>query len=100
MTGTELDYSVAGPGSLRFDDYSSQMTYSGTLDADGGFVARELFGRNDSLDDDEGDSVSCTYQSAVTHTLYLGTRYPGNGAMVSITVDGIAAGTVNLLILG
>ena len=39
-----------------------------------------------------------------SHTLYLGTRYLGNGATVrdhvSITVDGVSAGTVNLLIGG
>ena len=37
-------------------------------------------GGDDPLTDDEGDSVSSQYAAARTHTLYVGTRYTGNGA--------------------
>lgn len=100
VTGTNRDYYVAGPGSVRIDDYSSQMTYSGSWTLTGGLSRGNYSGGTIHLTTNEGDSVSCTYQSAVTHTLYLGTRYTGSGAMVSVTVDGNTAGTVNLLILG
>ena len=48
----------------------------------------------------EGDAVSFQYVAAQTHTLYVGTRYTGNGALISIVVDGGTASTVNLLVPG
>src|SRR5262249_25120626 len=48
----------------------------------------------------QGATVTCAYAFAGTHTLYLGTRYAEIGASVSITVDGQAAGSVNLMIAG
>ncbi len=100
VTGTNLGYSVAGPGSGRFDDYSTQMTYSGEWTLTEGMSRGNYSGGTIHLTTTEGDSVSCTYQAAATHTLYLGTRYTGTGAIVSVTVDGTAVGTVNLLIAG
>ena len=100
VTGTNLDYSVAGPGSLRFDDYSPQMTYSGSWSQTTGLSRGNYSGGTIHLTTTLNDSVSCTYASPTTHTLYLGTRYTSNGAVVSITVDGVAAGSANLLIPG
>ncbi len=47
-----------------------------------------------------GNFVTCGYTTLHSHTLYVGTRFTGNGATVAFTVDGIAAGTLNLLVSG
>ncbi len=47
-----------------------------------------------------GDSLSCNYQATQSHTLYAGLRYTGNGGVVSISVDGAAAVSVNTGIPG
>lgn len=39
-----------------------------------------------------GDSVSCTYTAATSHSLYLGTRFVDAGATVTFTVDGSSIG--------
>jgi hypothetical protein len=48
----------------------------------------------------QGSSVQCTYSAPVVHTLYLGLRYAGSGALAAITVDGQSAGAANLLKAG
>ncbi len=100
VTGTGLDYSVAGPGSLRFDDYSDQMTYSGGWSPTAGMSQGNYSGGTIHLTTTPGDAVTCAYTSPVAHTLYLGTRYLDSGASVSITVDGVSAGTLNLELAG
>jgi hypothetical protein len=100
VTGTNLAYSVAGPGSLRFDDYSRQMTYSGGWSQTTGLSRGNYSGGTIHLTTTLGDSVACAYTSPAAHSLYLGTRCTSNGALVSITVDGVAAGSANLLIPG
>ena len=47
-----------------------------------------------------GDAVTCAYTSPAAHTLYLGTQYLDNGSLVSIAVDGVSAGTLNLELAG
>jgi hypothetical protein len=100
VTGTGLDYSVAGPGSLRFDDYSDQMTYSGTWSLTAGMSQGNYSGGTIHLTTTPGDAVTCSYASPVAHTLYLGTRYLANGSLVSIAVDGVSAGSLNLELAG
>ncbi len=96
VTGTNLDYSVAGPGSLRFDDFSDAMTYAGTWSLTDGMSIGNYSGGTIHLSTTAGDAVTCSYVSPFAHTLYLGTRYLDNGSQVAITVDGVSAGTVSL----
>ena len=42
VTGTNLEYSVAGPGSVRIDDLSGQMTYTGSWSLTGGVVEQGI----------------------------------------------------------
>src|SRR5579862_100861 len=96
VTGTGRAYSVAGPGSRRFEDHSVDVQFSGSWEETrGNFSGGTIHATTNS-----GDSVSCTYAAIQSHTLYLGTRYlglPGAvGASISITVDGVSLGTVSL----
>jgi hypothetical protein len=100
VTGTGLAYSVAGPGSLRLDDYSHQMSYSGTWSLTGGLSQGNYSAGTIHLTTTPGDAVTCSYASPVAHTLYVGTRYLDNGAPVSFAVDGIATGSLNLELAG
>ena len=92
VTGTNRAYSVAGPGSQRFEDHSSAMSYSGTWTESRGNYS----GGTIHYTQTQGDSVTCTYTTGVAHTLYLGTRYTGSGATLAVSVDGQSAGTLNL----
>jgi hypothetical protein len=96
VTGTNQIYSVAGPGSLRIEDDAANCVYSGTWSETLGNYSGGTIESTTSV----GDSVTCTYQATLAHTLYLGLRYLANGAEVSISVNGASAGTVNLLIAG
>jgi hypothetical protein len=100
VTGTNLDYSVAGPGSLRFDDFSAAMAYAGAWSLTEGLSTGNYSGGTIHLSTTPGDAVTCSYTSPFAHTLYLGTRYLDNGSQVAITVDGVSAGTVNLELAG
>src|SRR5580692_730783 len=74
-TGTNLNYSVAGPGSLRFDDFSGAMTYMGAWSLTEGMSIGNYSGGTIHLSTTAGDAVTCAYTSPFAHTLYLGTRY-------------------------
>lgn len=99
VTGTGRDYSVAGPGSRRIEDNSSQLVYTGTWGNGGGNFSGGTI--NYSLRDtmSAGATVSATYTSPQSHNLYIGTRLVASGALataVSVVVDGGSPITVNL----
>jgi hypothetical protein len=94
VTGTNRTYSVAGPGSRRSEDNAAAMVYSGSWTESRGNYSGGTIHQTSTL----GDSFTYAYQATEAHTLYLGTRYTSTAAQVAITVDGIAVGTVNLLI--
>jgi len=95
VSGTGRTYSIAGPGSRRFED-TAGMTYGGSW-----AVARGNFsGGTIHKTVTEGDSISFQYAAEQAHTLYIGTRYTGSAALISIVVDGGAASTVNLRVPG
>jgi hypothetical protein len=98
VTGTNRTYSVAGPGSLRFEDESEAMTYN----AGGHWSAPHgnYSGGTIHYTQTAGDSVTCAYESPSAHSLYIGLRYTSTGALATITVDGHSAGQVNLAIPG
>lgn len=96
VTGTNTAYSVAGPGSRRIEDDDASMVYSGAwTEARGNFSGGTIHQTSAP-----GAFVQCAYSAAVAHTLYVGLRYTGNGATVSVAVDGQTPQTVNLLIPG
>jgi hypothetical protein len=96
VTGTNRGYSIAGPGSRRIEDHMVQMAYGGTWTESRGNFSGGTIHHSTAT----SSSVTCAYQSGQSHTLYLGTRYTGSGATLSISVDGGAAQRLNLSIPG
>ncbi|MGD1092846.1 MAG: hypothetical protein ABSB35_12760 [Bryobacteraceae bacterium] len=93
VTGTNQTYSVAGPGTQRTEDDDPVMVYAGSWSESRG----NFSGGTIQLSTTLGNSVTYQYNAMYAHTLYLGTQYTASGAQLSITVDGVAAGSVNLL---
>src|SRR5580700_6485234 len=84
VTGTGQGYSVAGPGSQRFEDDSTQLQYTGTwANAGGNFSGGTIHSTSVPA-----SSVSCTYTFSQSHSLYLGTRLLAGGTSISIVLDG------------
>jgi hypothetical protein len=85
VTGQSLTYQVAGPGSLRMEDDSTGIRYTG------GPWTSELgnySGGSIRWTSTPGGTVQCSYMAGSAHTLYLGTRYLATGGQVSVQVDG------------
>ena len=97
VTGDNLGYQVAGPGSLRIEDSGSAVTYSG-----GGWSSEigNFSGGSIHWTAATGCSLQCTYNSSVDHTLYLGTRYLASGGQVSVQVDAGAPVSLSLALPG
>jgi len=90
--GSNLLYSVAGPGSRRIEDGAPEVTYTGTwVEERGNYSGGSI--RHATA---TGASLRSTYTAPYAHSLYLGTRYCDNGGQVTVQVDGNAAVTVNL----
>jgi hypothetical protein len=93
VTGENLQYQVAGPGSLRIEDASNTITYSGGAwnSEIGNFSGGSIHWASTP-----GCSLQCLYTAGTTHTLYLGTRYIAAGGTVSVQVDGGSPVSLNL----
>jgi hypothetical protein len=98
VTGTNLIYSVAGPGSRREEDDSVETIYTGSWTESRGTFSGGIIHASTTI----GDSVSWSYSAPTSHKLYLGTRYLGlsgaSGASISISIDGTSAGPVSLFL--
>jgi hypothetical protein len=98
VTGTNRAYSVAGPGSRRIEDDAPEAAYSAGWTAfkgaynysNGSYHATQTIGAQ----------VSCTYSASAPHSLYLGSELLGDGANLSVTVDGGAPMTPSLMMPG
>lgn len=93
VTGTRLEYKVAGPGSRRIEDDGRFVSYSGHwMDEERGNYSggsiRKTTTRN--------ASVTCEYGATDEHSLYLGTRITGQAAAIEARVDGGAPIPINL----
>ncbi len=96
VTGTNLTYAVAGPGSVRIEDNSDQIVYSGTWTQSVG----NFSGSTIHFTTENGDFLSCSYTFEAAHSLYLGTRITFSSGTISVSVDGQAPVTLNLLYAG
>ena len=92
VTGTGRAYSIAGPGSRRIEDDDNQVQYVGAWSASGG----NFSGGTIQSTSTNNAAIHCTYVSAQQHSLYLGTRLLANGTVISFSVDGQSAVTINL----
>jgi hypothetical protein len=96
VTGSNLVYQVAGPGSRRIEDSSPDVTYSGSWNSSLG----NFSGGTIHYTTTPGDSISCTYRGSQQHQLYLGLRKAYSGAQITIAIDNNPAVTESLLIPG
>ncbi len=92
VTGSGQAYSIAGAGSRRIEDNSTQVQYTGAwTSASGNYSGGTIQSTSTNQ-----SSLTCSYTSAQQHSLYLGTRLIDGGTLISISVDGQAPVTVNL----
>jgi hypothetical protein len=96
VTGSNLLYSVAGPGSRRIEDSAGEVAYTGQwTEARGNYS-----GGSARWTSQPGSTVTCRYASVAAGTLYLGTRYFQDGASITIQADGGPLQQVNLALPG
>ena len=105
VSGSNLTYQVAGPGSRRIEDVAPEVIYSGIWDAVPGTTTPTISTGNFSggtihSSTTPGDSLTCTYRASQTHQLYLGTRKAASGAQVTVAVDNQAAVNLDLSLAG
>lgn len=96
VTGTGAAYSVAGPGSSRIEDNSTAAQYTGVWTSTSGNYS----GGTIQYTSTTSSSVTCSYTSAQTHSLYLGTRLIATGTTISVSVDGGTPISINLNLPG
>jgi hypothetical protein len=96
VTGSGRGYSVAGPGSDRFEDNSNRVQYTGTWASRGGNYSTGTI----SYTSLPGSTVSCTYTSSQAHSLYVGTRLIAAGTQISVVVDGGSPASLELVTPG
>jgi hypothetical protein len=94
VSGTKLQYSVAGPGSRRIEDDSADIHYAGSWAGGRG----NFSGGSIQWTTTPGATAACTYRANGTHSLYLGTRRADAGGQVTVQVDGGSPMVVNLRI--
>ncbi len=92
VTGTSLVYRVAGPGSHRIEDDSTQIVYSGNWAEERGNYSGGSIRHTTTA----GAQVRCTYSVPFAHTLYLGTRYVDHGGKITVQVDSRPALTFDI----
>jgi hypothetical protein len=98
VTGTNLTYKVAGPGSRRInDDDTSALTYTS---GDWTTVTGNFYGATIHQTAKHGASFTCRYNTPLAHSLYLGTRYTNVGAVISVTLDGHTLDAISSNIAG
>jgi hypothetical protein len=91
VSGTKLQYSVAGVGSRRIEDDSSVVYEGNWVETRGNYSGGSI--RCASA---PGARVCCTYTANGAHWLYLGTRLLDNGGKVAVQVDGGSSQVVKL----
>ena len=96
VSGSGLQYQVAGPGSRRIEDDSTTLTYTGSWASEMGNYS----GGSIQSTTTPGSAVECSYVSAFAHTLYLGTRSLTGGGQVTVQVDGGTPIIINLALAG
>ncbi|MGA2145837.1 MAG: hypothetical protein ABSH49_12840 [Bryobacteraceae bacterium] len=96
VTGSNLAYSVAGPGSRRIEDNSTELAYTGSwLQSIGNFSGGSIHYTTEAE-----ASIQCQYTASATHSLYLGTRMAGSVGSASVQIDGGSSIALNLELAG
>ena len=94
VTGNNLLYQVAGPGSRRIEDDALSISY---VPGNQWSQGRGNYSRGSiHWTTTPGSALQCSYTGSTDHSLYLGTRCAAAGGHVQIRVDGSAPTPVNL----
>jgi len=96
VSGSGLQYQVAGPGSRRIEDDSTTLTYTGSWVSEIGNYS----GGSIHWTAATGSAIECSYISAFAHTLYLGTRALASGGQMTVQVDGGTPIIIDLALAG
>jgi hypothetical protein len=96
VTGTNLQYTVAGPGSRRIEDDNPAITFQGNWTETRGNYS----GGSIQCSATSGSQVSCAYAAQTAHSLYLGTRFIDSGAQITASIDGLTPQPINLQLTG
>jgi hypothetical protein len=97
VTGANLLYSVAGPGSRRIEDSAlDTVSYTGGwTEARGNYSDGSIH-----LTHEAGASLQCSYTAGAQHTLYLGTRRADGCGAITVQVDANPPVQLNLSLSG
>ncbi len=92
VTGSGLQYQIAGPGSWRIEASSPNISYLDSWAEErgnysGGSIRRAIMA---------GAQVRYSYSTSMAHTLYVGTRYVDIGPKITVQVDLNAPQTLDL----
>ena len=96
VTGSGMQYQVAGPGSRRIEDDSTTLTYTGSWVSEIGNYSGGSIHWTTAV----GSAVECSYISAFIHTLYLGTRALASGGQATVQLDGGTPIIIDLALAG
>jgi hypothetical protein len=102
VTGSGLTYSVSGPGSERIEDTSTALTYSTTPGPNSTIIPDWTLSSGNfsggSIHSTTTQFATCTYQFVAERAfdVYIGTRRGSNCAVLTASIDGVAAPAVNL----
>ena len=96
VSGTNLTYQIAGPGSRRIEDTAAELLYLGNWSTSNG----NFSGGTISVTTTQSDAVVCRYRASQAHQLYLGTRKTFSGAQITVAIDQQAASSLNLFLAG
>ena len=93
VSGSNITYSVAGPGSWRMEDSAgSGATYLGSWTQEPGNYSGGTIHHTTT----PGSAATIAYSAPGQHVLYLGTRYTNNGGQITVSVDDGATVPVTL----
>ena len=96
VSGSNLGYRVAGPGSRRIEDDAPELAFEGVWNSERGNYSGGSI-RSASV---PGSCARCSYQANGQHRLFLGTRRLPGAASVTVQVDGGAPINVALQLDG
>jgi hypothetical protein len=96
VSGTGLNYQVAGAGSRRIEDTAPDLIYTGAWDQEPGNFSGGTIHHTST----PGASVSCSYRATQSHQLYLGTRKATSGAQITVAIDNNAGTNEDLVFDG
>ncbi len=96
VTGTNLLYAVAGPGSRRIEDDAPEVSYAGAWTEERGNYS----GGSIRWTATAGAQLRCCYTAGAAHSLYLGTRRADAGGRITVQVDANPSVTLDLSLSG